>query len=352
MKISIVVPVYNGEEFLEECLDSLINQTHKNIEIVIVNDASTDSTKQIIQKYIDKDSCVVYIENKENLNTYESVCVGFENSTGDYITCCDADDSFHPEACQILYNKALEHDADLVTSDRESFEKKATYILYPQDTDIMWANTSDNPHAVLDSFFISLRYKRNRTGALIKKDVVIKFLSYALRGIKSNQFEDWITSPILYFYSNKRVQIGHKISSYRCNPNSVIGRRNKKIILEYLSDITVYYQSNKYFFESVGVWNILKERFHRDTKLHIRSRLLVLPWYLFEAEELGEILNNWSNDTLKNIFIEELLEFLVTKNKLTGNKWCNFGQMSRKQKIKHIIKGILRKLGLKFIYEK
>jgi len=345
MKISIIVPVYNGEEFLEECLNSLINQTYKNIEIVIVNDASTDKTKQIIQKYMDKDSRIVYIENKVNQKTYETICVGFENVTGDYITCCDADDSFHPEACQILYDKSLEHDADLVTS-AFGFNTQAL------ESDVVWTNTSDNPHEVLESYFISLRYKRNKTGSLIKRDVVRQFLLHTLRNIQSNQFEDWITSPILYAYSNKRVDTDYKIYKYRTNPNSVVRKKDKVIVLEYLSDITVYYQSNKSFFETIGVWDILKERFNRDTKLHIRDRLLVLPWCLFEAEELGEILNNWSNDTLKNIFIEELLEFLVTKNELTENKWYGFGLMNRKQKIKHIIKYILRKLGLKFIYEK
>jgi len=90
-KISIIIPVYNGEEFLKRCLDSIIVQTYENWELIIVNDGSTDKTKDIIEEYIKKDKRIVVI-NKDNSGVSDSRNVGIDYSTGDYITFVDADD--------------------------------------------------------------------------------------------------------------------------------------------------------------------------------------------------------------------------------------------------------------------
>ena len=90
-KISIIIPVYNGEEFLKRCLDSIIVQTYQNWELIIVNDGSTDKTKDIIEEYIEKDKRIVVI-NKDNSGVSDSRNIGIDYSTGDYITFVDADD--------------------------------------------------------------------------------------------------------------------------------------------------------------------------------------------------------------------------------------------------------------------
>ncbi len=84
-KVSIVVPIYNGELYLKECLDSIVNQTLKEIEIICVNDASQDTSLKIISEYAMKDSRIIVINNLDNLGIGHSLNIGFASATGEYI---------------------------------------------------------------------------------------------------------------------------------------------------------------------------------------------------------------------------------------------------------------------------
>ena len=88
--VSIIVPVYNGEKYVERCIENLINQTYKNIEIILINDGSTDNTENVLKKY-DKYNHVKII-NQTNSGVSHSRNVGIENANGEYIWCVDSDD--------------------------------------------------------------------------------------------------------------------------------------------------------------------------------------------------------------------------------------------------------------------
>ncbi len=105
-KISIIIPVYNGEQFLCRCIDSIINQTYKNYEIIIINDGSTDRTKQIIEKYVECESRIIFID-KINSGVSDSRNIGIDNASGDYITFIDADDWLEKDTLETM-NKLLE----------------------------------------------------------------------------------------------------------------------------------------------------------------------------------------------------------------------------------------------------
>lgn len=92
--ISILLPVYNGEKYLKECIDSILNQTFKNFELLIINDGSTDSTEHIIQTYTD--SRITYFKNKENIRLISTLNKGFELINSKYIARMDADDIAMP----------------------------------------------------------------------------------------------------------------------------------------------------------------------------------------------------------------------------------------------------------------
>lgn len=91
VKVSIVVPIYNVEKYLRQCLDSIVNQTLKNIEIICVNDGSTDNSLKIIQEFADKDSRIKII-NKENTGYGNSMNIGFDAAIGEYIGIVESDD--------------------------------------------------------------------------------------------------------------------------------------------------------------------------------------------------------------------------------------------------------------------
>ncbi len=111
--ISIVIPVYNSQPYLPHCLDSIINQTYQNIEIVVVNDGSTDDSLNILEEYQKKDKRIKII-NIKNCGVSHARNIGIKNSTGEYISFVDSDDTIEINAIEILYKDIIESEADLV----------------------------------------------------------------------------------------------------------------------------------------------------------------------------------------------------------------------------------------------
>lgn len=112
--ISIIVPIYNAEKYLKKCLDSLVNQTKKELEFILVNDGSTDSSEQIIKSYTDKR--IKYFKNK-NQGIGKTRNFGIEKATGKYLMFLDSDDYLDTKACEKLYKKAQKENLDLVVFD-------------------------------------------------------------------------------------------------------------------------------------------------------------------------------------------------------------------------------------------
>lgn len=114
-KVSIIVPVYNSEQYLHQCLSHLVNQTLTDIELVLVNDASTDSSPCILaayeQTYSDK---IILINLTENHGAGGARNIGLEYASGEYIGFCDSDDIVDIHMYEKLYNTAVQHNADIV----------------------------------------------------------------------------------------------------------------------------------------------------------------------------------------------------------------------------------------------
>lgn len=112
-KVSVIVPVYNMEKYLNECIDSLINQTLQDIEIICVDDGSKDNSLQILNEYARKDNRIKVI-HKENGGVSSTKNAGIEAATGKYITFVDSDDWINLDGLEVLYNAAVENNADIV----------------------------------------------------------------------------------------------------------------------------------------------------------------------------------------------------------------------------------------------
>lgn len=115
-KVSVIIPVYNVEKYLRECLDSVINQTLKDIDILCINDGSTDGSLSILEEYAAKDKRIRII-NKENAGYGNSMNIGFELASGEYIGIVESDDFIADNMFEELYNAAKENDCDIVKSD-------------------------------------------------------------------------------------------------------------------------------------------------------------------------------------------------------------------------------------------
>ena len=145
-KISVIVPVYNAEKYLPKCLDGLINQTFKDIEIICVNDGSTDRSLSILKEYAKKDSRIVIVDKK---NSGPGACrnIGIEKATGEFIQFVDSDDWIEPETCEVCYQKAKEHNVDMVSFNSTVYGPKIfPYYYYDikKEKKIIWKDISTN----------------------------------------------------------------------------------------------------------------------------------------------------------------------------------------------------------------
>ena len=114
-KISIIVPVYNTEKYIKKCIDSILNQTYNNIELIIINDGSTDNSENIIKKIIKNKSNVKYKKIK-NSGVAHARNVGLDLVTGKYVGFIDSDDYISKDMYKELYETAIKEKSDIVTS--------------------------------------------------------------------------------------------------------------------------------------------------------------------------------------------------------------------------------------------
>ena len=115
-KISIIVPIYNTEQYLERCLQSLINQDYKNIEIILVNDGSEDNSLDICNKYKNKDNRIIVID-KEHTGVSDTRNIGIKRATGDYIGFVDSDDYIDKDMFKNLINGAEKYKCEISMCD-------------------------------------------------------------------------------------------------------------------------------------------------------------------------------------------------------------------------------------------
>src|SRR5690625_237459 len=118
--LSLIIPVYNVKEYLKECINSVLNQTYKNIEIIVINDGSTDKSLEILERYSLENKNITVISQK-NLGQSVARNRGVQQATGKYIYFLDADDYILPEALEHLVEKMEENELDLCRFSAESF---------------------------------------------------------------------------------------------------------------------------------------------------------------------------------------------------------------------------------------
>jgi len=228
-KVSIIVPFYNVEQYIEKCLKSLVNQTLQDIEIILVNDGSKDGSKEIAVQYTEKyPSKIVYLE-KTNGGLSDARNYGMKHTTGEYIAFLDSDDYVELNTYEKLYNKAIETGADMVECD--------FYWEYPDkkihDKNANYKNESD-------------RYANARVVAwnkLYKRDVL---LNSNIEFPKSLRYED-----VEFFYKmlpqlNKIELINEPLIHYIQRENSITYVQNERTseIFTILDNVIEYYKQN------------------------------------------------------------------------------------------------------------
>ena len=211
-KITVIVPVYNVENYLEKCLDSLINQTYKNLEIIVINDGSTDNSGEICQEYAQKDNRIVYIE-KENGGLSDARNVSLDKMTGSYVTFIDSDDWVELDYVEILYKKIIEYQADIAVGNYYSYnEDEETYYFHIYG-DSYYEKVYDNV-SIFENLYESQEMKSfaliSVWGKLYKADLV-KHLRFDIGKLG----EDGYLNQKIYLLAEKTIYLNKGLYAYR-----------------------------------------------------------------------------------------------------------------------------------------
>jgi glycosyltransferase involved in cell wall biosynthesis len=114
MKISVIIPVYNVEKYIEQCIQSICNQTLQDFQIIVVDDASPDNSMAIVRYYADHDDRFLIIENQRNMGQMWTRKEGYKQASGNFIVFCDSDDYLPQNALELLYNRIIMDGSDVV----------------------------------------------------------------------------------------------------------------------------------------------------------------------------------------------------------------------------------------------
>lgn len=244
-RVSVIIPVYNTAEFLSRCLNSVLNSTYSNLEVICVNDGSTDNSLSILTDFVRNDDRVKII-NKYNGGVSSARNAGLDAATGDYVAFIDSDDWIHSQYFEFLMRLAKENEADVVVCSELHSDKKIEEKLYTA------AQLSYRPLRVQECTQI-YTVKRRVWGRVYKKalinnirfDDTIKFgedTVYNLTAIcsKKNIKVIYLELP-LYFYYERSDSAVHKLSPdeilnmtagyWKIIRENKVGGDNKDIIL-------------------------------------------------------------------------------------------------------------------------
>lgn len=232
-KISIIIPVYNGEEYIERCLDSISKQSYENIEIIIINDGSTDNTQLICDGYLEKE-CRARVVSKENEGVSVARNAGLDLAVGDYIYFADADDYVLQDGIKNLVNKVDETAADLIVAeyyvaDRFNESKVSPLVTNDRDGFLCSILTGRNHSALWNKLF-----KRK----LFDKVRFIENICY---------MEDRVLIvDILIFCQPKISFLDFPVYVYWQDENSITGSKDKRILKIFNAHILVAKKINKH----------------------------------------------------------------------------------------------------------
>lgn len=205
VKVSIIIPVYNAEKYLEQCVDSCLNQTLKETEIILVNDASTDASGKIIEKYVEKyPQKIIAISLKENIRQGGARNRGIEVAKGKYLCFVDADDYIDINMCEKLYQLCIQKKLDIASSNGFRI----------QNEQFMYFNTYKKFDFAREK---SIIHFTSQCYMLVKKDIIVRNnLYFPLR----LYCEDTAVVPIWYMLAEKKELLNEPLYFRRVHPES------------------------------------------------------------------------------------------------------------------------------------
>ena len=263
--ISIIVPIYNVEKYLEKCLRSIINQTYKNIEIILVDDGSPDKCGIICDEYSHKDHRINVI-HKRNGGLSDARNAGIEVSKGDYILFVDSDDYINLRMVELLYESIKKHSADIAVCRYKS-------ILDNEVVDISEVDDSSESFIIEESEYLNNKeyYSDRRVEFIVAwNKLYARKLFKEIRYPKGKIHEDEFTTYKLLYYAEKIVYVPQELYYYVQRSNSIMSvgiSKSRLLGLDALDQRMDFYEKNN----KIGFWKREFENYRRSYLKYLGS---------------------------------------------------------------------------------
>ena len=304
-KVSVVVPVYNVEKYIDKCLQSLVNQTLDDIEIIIVNDGSTDNSETIIKKYLNKsDKKIIYV-TKQNGGLSDARNYGMKYATGEYIAFLDSDDYVDITIYEKMYNKAKSECLDFVECDFIwKYEKK---------------EVKDCGYVYKDKHEMLVNARVVAWNKLIKRELIVENQIQFPKGLR---YEDVEFFYKLLPYINKFGFVKEYLIYYMQRKDSIVNTQNErtKEIFIILDNVLNYYKRKEFYDE------FKEELEYTYTRILLCSSFIRIVKIDDKVIRKEQLLETWNN--LNRKFPEWKKNNVLNKNaNLKGkymksiNKW-------------------------------
>lgn len=329
--VSIIVPVYNTEKYLEECLVALKNQTYNNIEVILVDDGSTDNSVEICDIFC-KDDNRFKVFHRKNHGASATRNFGIEKTTGKYIMFCDSDDTYDLNMVSTMVETIKKHNTDIA---RCTFNSN-THIEDISDLDDKKFNSHDID--ILSRFVTNRKHLTGFTVLfIVKKDYIVKLHD------KITYMEDLHFVTKLLLNANSVSFVNKKLYTYRPNPTSIT-RNSSKAISNISSGLLCFSELKKMINDNKLLTKDFEKEMNSMLCLLLYSKLVLIDRKIYKdnKNEILTIINSedfisaFSNSDKKEMsFILIIVRWLIIHKQ--------FNMMFRIIWFKNSIKSILNK---------
>ena len=298
MRFTVIVPIFNRIQYIPETLESVIKQTYKDIEILCIDDCSTDDSAVLLREYSQKDSRIKILTHKENKGPHVARKTGVLNASGDYMLFLDCDDVLAPCAVEVIYNALCKNSVEVLEYGYHSIHANE--------------NTVPDSAITADKLFSSLVYDRYpRAGTVWNKAYKMELLKNAFG--KMTDFyavmgEDFYESVVIAYYTKSYASI-HDILVYY-NDESGISNIGKNLasIQKDLNSFAAIFNGFRVFFESYAAE-------HKEAVLNIESYYIRYVYYNLILLKTNKTDRKAAVDLLKDYFTAEAVAPYLNKTK-------------------------------------
>ncbi|MDT0686857.1 glycosyltransferase family 2 protein [Autumnicola psychrophila] len=299
--ISIILPVYNGEFFLNEAIASCLDQTYSNIELIIVNDASTDASFNIAIKWALNDSRIQIITNEKNLKLPASLNMGHRKANGKYVTWTSHDNIYNKCAIECLFNALIKYDCDVIYSEYLHINEEGTLTGQSHLKEIEYLFF----YGVIGACFLYKIEVFNQNAGYDEDLFMVEDYDFWLRALKHSRFKK-IDNPGIY--------------SYRYHSASLTNARlmndtKKKLFYQNLE------KTYKTFFIKVSENELLLQYFLGENRNSPDVKTLPLEISFFKKLSLiTDECQDINFIKLKRIIVNDLIDFILHERKFQNLK--------------------------------